>query len=201
MIQYAYQCDVTIDLSSRYKSNLKRRTFLFCFRISMFGKHTLSNEMYIVLLFRVQFKLIIFKNYYFILDLNCFTKTYEIGQNIIFSTPNFTLIDSLLSTNRSKSSVREHTTWLIRQIPLNQYREIARYDLIENRFILNHHEDSSYTIDENTGQLTLINTTDENVLHTEITLHAETGLSKGDEILHDVYRLVRLSNSSSKQIL
>lgn len=111
------------------------------------------------------------------------------------------MIDSLLSTNRSKSSVREHTTWLIRQIPLNQYREIARYDLIENRFILNHHEDSSYTIDENTGQLTLINTTDENVLHTEITLHAETGLSKGDEILHDVYRLVRLSNSSSKQIL
>jgi hypothetical protein len=102
-----------------------------------------------------------------------------------------------------KPTVREHTSWLIRQISLNnihsnQYREIARYDLIENRFILSHHEDSSYTIDANTGQLTLINTTDENLLYTEISLHAESGLSNGDEILHDIYRLIRLSNSSSK---
>jgi len=111
------------------------------------------------------------------------------------------LIDSLLSTisiNRSKPSVREHTTWLLRQLSLNQSKEIARYDSIKQQFILNHHENSSYTINSNTGQLTLINT--DNLLYTEIIMHAESGLSKGDDILHDIYRFVRLSTTSSKYL-
>ncbi|CAF3539320.1 unnamed protein product [Rotaria sordida] len=137
-------------------------------------------------------------------NLNRYTKTYENGQNIIFYTPNFTLIDSLLSIisiNQQKSSVCNHTTWLIRQISLNnnhlnQYKEIARYDSIKNQFILNYHKDYSYTIDSNTGQLTLINTNNENLLYTEISLHAQSGLSQGDDILHDIYRLIRLSTKS-----
>jgi hypothetical protein len=111
------------------------------------------------------------------------------------------LIDSLLSTNGSKSSIRKHTTWLTRQISSNDipYTEIARYDSNENHFILNHDENFSYTIDANNGQLTLSDINNENLLYTEISMHAESGLSKGDEILHDIYRLIRLSNTTSKQ--
>ncbi|CAF3966316.1 unnamed protein product [Rotaria sp. Silwood2] len=137
-------------------------------------------------------------------NLNRYTKTYENDQNIVLDTPNFTLIDSLLSTNsinQTKSSVCDHTTWLIRRISLdnnhlNQYTEIARYDSIQNQFILNYRQDYSYTIDSTTGQLTLINTNNENLLYTEISLHAESGLNQGDEILHDIYRLIRLSTKS-----
>ncbi len=117
--------------------------------------------------------------------------------------PNFTLIDTLLSTisqNRSKPSVREHTTWLIRQIPLNQYQEIARYDSIQHRFILHPQNNNSYTINSNTGQLTLIDSNALDLLHTEMIIHAETGLSQGDEILHDIYRFIRLSPTSSRSL-
>jgi hypothetical protein len=124
------------------------------------------------------------------------------------NTPNFTLIDSLLlssiSTNRSKPSVRDHTRWLIRPISSNNIystksREIARYDSIQNRFILNHYKDFPCTIDANTGQLTLINPNDENLLYTELSLHAESGLIKGDEILYDIYRFIRLLTPSRKR--
>ncbi|CAF3387197.1 unnamed protein product [Rotaria sp. Silwood1] len=137
-------------------------------------------------------------------NLNRYTKTFENGQNIIFNTPNFTLINSLLSNisiNPSKFSVCNHTRWLIRQISLdnnhlNKYDEIARYDSTKNHFILHYHKDYSCSIDSNTGQLTLINTNDENFLRTEISLHAESGLSHDDDILHDIYRLIRLSSKS-----
>ncbi len=136
-----------------------------------------------------------------VLDLNRHIKTYEIGQNLILNTPNFTLIDSLLSTisnNRSKSSVREHTTWFVRQLSLNQYQEIARYDLIKHRFILHPQNNNSYTLNAHTGQLTLINTNTIDLLYTEISIHAESGLSQGDDILHDIYRFIRLSPTSSR---
>ncbi len=114
------------------------------------------------------------------------------------------MIDSLLlssiSTNRSKPSVRDHTRWLINPISsTTKYREIARYDSIQNRFILNHYKDFPCTIDANTGQLTLINPNDENLLYTELSLHAESGLSKGDEILYDIYRFIRLLTTSRKR--
>ncbi len=107
------------------------------------------------------------------------------------------MIDSLLSTDL-KSSVREHTTWLIHQISSNQSKEIARYDSFQQRFILNHHKNSFYTINATTGQLTLINTNNPNLLYTEISMHSESGLSKGDDLLHDIYRFIRLSTTSSK---
>jgi len=117
------------------------------------------------------------------------------------NTPNFTWIDSLLSTttiNRLKPSSREHTSWLIHPISSNQYKEIARYDSTKQQFILNDHENSFYTINSNTGQLTLINTNNTNLLYTEISMHSESGLSKGDDILHDIYRFIHLLTTSSK---
>ena len=135
------------------------------------------------------------------LDLNWHIKTYEAGQNLVLNPPNFTLIDTLLSTitlNRSKPSVREHTTWLIRQITSNQYQEIARYNSTQHRFILHPHNNKSYTVNSNTGELTLISSNTLDLLHTEIIIHAETGLSQGDEILHDIYRFIRLSPTSSR---
>jgi hypothetical protein len=136
-----------------------------------------------------------------ILDLNRHIKTFEIGQNLVLNPPNFQLIDTLLSTisiNRSKSSVREHTTWFVRQIPSNQYHEIARYDSIQHRFILHSHNTNSFTINSHTGQLTLINTNILDLLYTEISIHAESGLSQDDDILHDIYRFIRLSTRSSR---
>ncbi|CAF4283685.1 unnamed protein product [Rotaria socialis] len=137
-------------------------------------------------------------------NLNRYTKSYDNGQNIIFDTPNFALIDSLFSSssiisiNQSKSFVCNHTTWLTRDLSsnnnyLNQYTEIARYDSMENRFILNSYKNNSYTIDSKSGELTLINTNDDNLLHTEINLHIESGLSQHDDIIHDIYRLIRIS--------
>ncbi|CAF1164112.1 unnamed protein product [Rotaria magnacalcarata] len=137
-------------------------------------------------------------------NLNRYTKSYDNGQNIIFDTPNFTLIDSLFSSssiisiNQPKSFVCNHTTWLIRDLSstntyLNQYTEIARYDSMKNRFILNSYKNNSYTIDSKNGELTLINTNDDNLLHTEINLHVESGLSPHDDIIHDIYRLIRIS--------
>lgn len=119
------------------------------------------------------------------------------------------MIDSLLSIssfNSLKSSTCNHTTWLIRQITfndsyLNQYIEIARYDSIQNRFIFNYHKDYLFYINENTGQLTFTNTSDENLLFTEVSLHAESGLSQGDDIIHDIYRFIRLSIRTRKQFL
>ncbi|CAF0971739.1 unnamed protein product [Adineta steineri] len=138
-------------------------------------------------------------------NLNCFTKTYENDDDtIIFNTPNFTLIDSLLSVisiNKSKPSVRDHTTWLIHQISSNKYQEIARYDSIKKQFLMNSNENFSSTIDKNTGQLTVINTQNKNLIYTEIILHAQSGLSKDDDILHDIYRFIRLSTSSRKTFL
>ncbi len=152
--------------------------------------------MYIVFLFKV-IENHFFKNESFVLDLNRHIKTYEFDQNIIFNTPNFTLIDSLLS-NKSKSSVREHTAWFMREISFHQNREIARYDSNKNRFILHSSETNFYTIHPTTGQLTLFNTNHTNLLYTEISIHAESGLSQGDDILHDIYRFIRLSTKSSK---
>ncbi|CAF0759301.1 unnamed protein product [Adineta steineri] len=133
-------------------------------------------------------------------NLNCFTKTYENDDDtIIFNTPNFTFIDSLLSVisiNKSKSSVRDHTIWLIHQITSNKYQEIARYDSIRKQFLINSNENFSSTIDKNTGQLTVINTQNKNLIYTEIIMHAQSGLSKDDDILHDIYRFIRLSTSS-----
>ncbi len=111
------------------------------------------------------------------------------------------MIDSLLSIvsiNQLKSSSREYTTWLIHPISSNQYKEIGRYDSTKQQFILNHNENFFYTINSNTGQLTLINTNNTNLLYTEIIMHSESGLSKGDHILHDIYRFIRLLTTSSK---
>ncbi|CAF0768856.1 unnamed protein product [Adineta steineri] len=133
-------------------------------------------------------------------NLNCFTKTYENDDDtIIFNTPNFTFIDSLLSVisiNKSKPSVRDHTIWLIHQISSNKYQEIARYDSIKKQFLMNSNGNFSSTIDKNTGQLTVINTQNKNLIYTEIIIHAQSGLSKDDDILHDIYRFIRLSTSS-----
>lgn len=79
-----------------------------------------------------------------------------------------------------------------------QYTEIARYDSIEKQFMANQYNNFSCMIDANTGQLTLINSKDETLPYTEIIMHAKSGISEGDDIIHDVYRLIRLSTHSSK---
>lgn len=104
-----------------------------------------------------------------------------------------------MSTNSSKSFVREHTTWLIQQNVSEKPREIARYDSIQKQFILNSYENSSYTIHPHSGHLTLINITNyTNLLSTEIIMHAESGLNEGDDILHDIYRFSHLLTNSRK---
>ena len=139
---------------------------------------------------------------FIILDLNRYIKTYNIDENIVLNTPNFTFIDSLLSTisrtNKSKSSVRQYTRWFMRTISLNQYKEIAQYDLNKNQFILHSEINNSYNINPITGQLILLNNRQLDFLDTEISIHTQSGLSKGDDILHDIYRFIRLSTGSSK---
>ncbi|UJR35413.1 hypothetical protein I4U23_028170 [Adineta vaga] len=126
-------------------------------------------------------------------NFNRYTKTYETNHEIIIDTPDFKFIDTLISENsNNKSSVREHTTWLIHRISSNNYRQLARFDRIQNRFIVNHDENFSCIIHETTGQLILQNNNNENLLHYEIILHAESGFSPDDDILHDIYRFIHL---------
>ena len=139
---------------------------------------------------------------YCLADLNRFTTTYETGHAVTIDTPDFTSIDALLlttSADKSKPSVREHTTWLVRRISTDNYRELAGYDLTQHGFRIRSDADLSSTIDTNTGQLTLADTSNCNLLYTEVTMHAESGLSEGDEIIHDVYRFICLLPTSRKR--
>lgn len=129
------------------------------------------------------------------IDLNRFVKTYEIGENILLKTPNFTLIDSLVSI---ESSVCEHSRWFMRSIFTNQFNEIGRYDWNNKQFNLHFQYNNSYILHPQTGDLTILNNNYLDFLQTEINLHAETGLSEGDEIIHDIYRFIRLLTNSSK---
>lgn len=138
----------------------------------------------------------------FVVGVRLYTRTYQLGDDIVFKPPNLTAIESVLAENvktRVKPSIRPQTTWSTREIALNgttagPWREIARYDPVQRQYILHHRFSSGYKIDPNTGQLTLPN---DPGLHTEISMHAQSGIADGDEILHDVFRLVRLRPTSS----
>ena len=167
----------------------------------MLYKFILSQEKCAVRLCRVNFRSEKNIRETIVLDLNHHTRTFENGKYALLNPPNFQLVDwflSIDSSNKSKPSVREHTTWLARQISSNEIDEIARFDSLAHQFLVHPSYNHSYSINANLGQLTIINTNDTDLLHREITIHAQTGLSQGDDILHDIYRLIRLFTTSSK---
>ena len=136
------------------------------------------------------------------------TKLFEICQNVVFSSPNFSSIDSILfeeNSFRFRPSTRQNAKWMIRSLTLTSvstssfapWASIGYFDKKQNRFVLDENfENFSSKINENTGDLTLSNVDDDRCLFTEISLQAETGLSPGDDFLHDVYRFVRLFPTS-----
>ena len=138
------------------------------------------------------------------IDFNRCSRIYLSGHNISLNPPNLTLLDGALFEsveNRSASSVRPYTTWWTRQISPNATRpnpltELARYDSNSKQFIRSAHRPFSFTVEDDSGQLTLIDAHDEILLSTEISVHIESGLSVGDNIVRDVYRLGRLSPAS-----
>ena len=138
------------------------------------------------------------------LDFNRCSRIYVSGHNISLNPPNLTSLDGVLFgrvENGSASSVRQYTTWWTRQISPNVTRPnpligLARYDSISKEFIRNAHQPFSFTVENDSSQLTLIHADDETLLSTEISVHIESGLSVGDDIVRDVYRLGRLSPAS-----
>ena len=151
--------------------------------------------MCIVRLLKVKVTIAIEEQRLSLLDLNRHTRTYETNDVIVIDTFDFKSIEKLFLTksiDKSQLAVRQHTTWLVGHISSDDYQQLARFDSTRNRFIVNQNENLFCRIHETTGELTLLNNNDENLLHNQIILHAESGLGPNDAILHDVYRFIRL---------
>ncbi|CAF1596318.1 unnamed protein product, partial [Adineta ricciae] len=151
--------------------------------------------MCIVRLLKVKVAIAIGEQRLSLLDLNRYTRTYETNDVIVIDTFDFKSIEALFLTkpiDKSQLAVRQHTTWLIGHISSDDYQQLARFDSTRNRFIVNQNENLLCRIHEVTGELTLLNNNDENLVHSEIILHAESGLGPNDAILHDIYRFIRL---------
>ena len=129
-------------------------------------------------------------------DHNRFTITFETGHPVTIDAPDFAAIETLL--DERKPSIREHTAWFVRHLPAVEHRELVRYDEIQHGFVIHQNDDLPVSINKDTGQLMLSNADDGQLLHNELVMHAESGLSQGDEIIRDVYRFARLLPTSRK---